>query len=191
MLLLSRAPVFATVLTTKRLVLEPTTTAHADALAAATEASLPELRPWMPWAANYSVSSTLDFVTSSEAAWLTGDGYNFTIFHRDEVVGSISLIRGNPLVRMRDMGYWLRSDLAGRGLMTEAASAVVEYGFEAIKLHRIALEAGVANTASNRVAEKIGFRREGLVRSACFGANGYYDAYLYGLLEDDPRNRFH
>ena len=71
--------------------------------------------------------------------------------------------------------------------MSEAAAAVIEFGFNELGMHRIELEAGVGNDASIKVAEKLGFKREGLARQAGWAGNGYYDTVRFGLLSTDPR----
>ncbi len=72
--------------------------------------------------------------------------------------------------------------------MTEAARAVVDFGFDEINCHRLELLAAVANTGSIRVAEKLGFTREGLLREANRAPTGRHDMYIYGLLAHErPR----
>lgn len=93
----------------------------------------------------------------------------------------------DPLHSNYEMGYWLRSDLCGRGLMTEAAKAIVEFAFVDLKIHRVELHAGTENHASIRVAQKLGFKREGVLREAGRGAGGFYDSYVFGLLSSDER----
>jgi ribosomal-protein-serine acetyltransferase len=86
-----------------------------------------------------------------------------------------------------EIGYWLRTDATGQGYVTEAGRAMVDFSFDTLSLERLELVAGVENHASNRVAEKLGFRREGLMRSAGFTLERRYDCYIYGLLPSDPR----
>jgi ribosomal-protein-serine acetyltransferase len=174
-------------LVTARLVLEATNPSHAAGMYDAVRASLPELEPWMPWAKGSTYEDTLDFATRTERAWDEGKAWGFTILLDEEVVGSIGFDHHDPLVGAISLGYWLRSDLAGQGLMTEAAAAVVEFGFDALGLHRIQLQAGTDNYASARVAEKLRFVREGVMRDGSKGAHGWHDTYLYGLLEEDER----
>lgn len=71
--------------------------------------------------------------------------------------------------------------------MTEAGRAVISFAFEVLDVHRIELHAGVSNKPSIRVAEKLGFQREGVLREAGRGAGGFYDAFVYGLLTTDVR----
>jgi RimJ/RimL family protein N-acetyltransferase len=94
-------------------------------------------------------------------------------------------------LRRAELGYWIRSDLAGRGLTTEAASAIVAFGFDVVGLHRIELHAAPGNAGSIRVAEKLGFQFEGLARHAGFAESRWQDMNIYGLLETDPRPSFH
>ena len=176
-------------LQTPRLELRPTSPEVFDELWAASSASLSEVAPWMAWAVDHKPEDARSFVAGSQQSWASGTAYNFTIFESGVACGNCSLNRVDSLTRSGEIGYWLRTDLCGRGLMTEAASAVVDFGFDEVRLHRIELHAGVDNAASIRVAEKLGFRREGIMRGRGLGAGGHYDMYLYGLLEDDDRPR--
>jgi ribosomal-protein-serine acetyltransferase len=173
-------------LRTPRLVLEPTSASHAEGMWAAVAASLNELGPWMPWAVDPTRAETGAFTSTCERRW--GESlWNFTILLSGEVVGSIGLDDYDALVSSCTLGYWLRSDLAGRGYMTEAAAAVVDFAFDKLGIHRIELQAGVANRASARVAEKVGFRRAGLLRHSSRGTRGWYDSYVFDLLSTDDR----
>lgn len=176
-------------LVTARLVLEPTQPAHAEGLFRATDASVDELAPWLMWAIAPSRSSTAAFTRFVAQNWEAGRGWAFTIFFEGEVAGHVELRR----LRKQDhgeLGYWMRSDLSGRGLMTEAAAAVVDFGFEEIGLRRIELRAGVRNAASRRVAEKLGFTRGEVIERGSRGARGDYDVYLYWL-EPSTRGAAH
>jgi ribosomal-protein-serine acetyltransferase len=174
-------------LETTRLVLEATHPEHAEGLWKAVHSSESELRLWMPWAVEPTRQETLAFAVAAEKRWDAEAGWNFTILEDDEVIGSVGLDNYDAAVETCNLGYWLRSERAGRGLMTEAAGRVVHYGFEIVGLHRLELRAAQANVASVRVAEKLGFAREGLLRDGSRGAEGWHDTYLYALLSFDPR----
>jgi len=173
-------------LRTDRLTLRPTTASMGPALVEAKNHSLPELRRWMAWAETDDQSGTLEFAAAAENAWHKGTARTFTILHEGEVVGSIGLDQVNLMIGSSMMGYWLRSDLAGRGLMTEAGAAVVAYAFGPAGLHRIELHAALENLASIRVAEKLGFQRRGILREATYADGAWMDVYSYDLLETDP-----
>lgn len=173
------------VLRTERLELHPTAPEMFDGLWSAIEMSLPELSLWMHWAIELDRDVTLEFLAKAAEAWESGADRHFTIFKDGEACGQCSLDHVDHVQHSGEMGYWMRSDLCGQGLMTEAATAVVRFGFWQHDLHRIELHAGVDNTPSVRVAEKLGFQREGMLRHGGRGRDGYHDAYCYGLLVTD------
>lgn len=171
--------------TTARLRLEPIGPGHTEELWRATEASLPELRRWMFWAGEAAPGSTRAFTEGAVEEWEEGVGYHFAIRDGDGIAGAMGIEVPVPVRRLGELGYWVASSRAGRGYATEAGSAVVAFGFEELRLYRLELRAGVENLASQRVAEKLGFRREGMLRGGCPLPEGAYDGYLYGLLASD------
>jgi ribosomal-protein-serine acetyltransferase len=172
-------------LVTERVVLEPIEPRHADALWQAKEASLDELRRWMAWAEQGRESHD-GFVHAAHERWGEGE-WVFAVTVDALPIGTIGVDRYQPMFSSAEVGYWLRSDMSGRGLMTEAAAAVVEYSFAELGIHRLELRAGVENYPSLRVAEKLGFRRGGLLRHASRNAWAYYDVYVFDLLATDER----
>jgi RimJ/RimL family protein N-acetyltransferase len=170
---------------TERLVLEPAEPSHADALWRATEASLAELRPWLGWSRVATRESTHEFTERSLTSWTADVDYAFVVLEDGDPVGGVG-VHTPRLEGLGELGYWTRSDRTGRGYMTEAAGAAVDFGFGTLGLYRLELRAGVGNVASQRVAEKLGFRHEGTLREGCpAGPAGGYDCYLYGLLATD------
>jgi RimJ/RimL family protein N-acetyltransferase len=180
-------------LETPRLVLEPSGLGRLDELWDAIDSSRPDLENWLLWAAAPEPDGTREFLEASERAWAddTFGEWAFAIIKDGTAIGGVGLNRGDARYRRAEMGYWIRSDQAGQGFMTEAASAVASFGFDVAGLHRIELHAAPANIPSIRVAEKLGFQHEGLLRDGVDSVDGWQDVYVYGLLETDPRPAFH
>ncbi|MBW3594285.1 MAG: GNAT family N-acetyltransferase [Actinobacteria bacterium] len=172
---------------TDRLRLEPKREELAAASWHALERSLPELRRYMTWAATSDLVTTTEHMRLAESEWRDWTGWDWVIFLDDEVAGAIGLNRYDALWKTCNLGYWVRSDLAGQGIATEAGRAVVDFAFGTVKLHRLELVAAVHNPASNRVAEKLGFQFEGIKREAFIVDGRGHDARSYGLLATDPR----
>ena len=170
---------------TERLRLEPVEEPLADAMWMATEPSLAELRRWLPWARHATLESIREFTRRSELGWGADTDYAFAVFEGSEVVGGIGL-HTPRIERLGEVGYWVRSDRTRRGYAAEAGSALLAFAFRVVGCYRLELRAGVENLASCRVAEKLGFRREGTLRRGCpGGAEGGYDCHIYGLLADE------
>ena len=175
-------------LETPRLLLRATVPAYADGLWDAISSSVEELKPWMAWAVDPTYEATLAFARGADREW-DERGWVFTVFRGDEVIGTVGLDTYQPLIAAACIGYWIRSDLAGSGLTTEAAAAVIGFAFDDLGLHRLELHAAPGNAGSLRVAEKLGFQPEGLLREASRGAGGFHDVRVFGLLATDPRPR--
>ncbi|MDQ6606975.1 MAG: GNAT family N-acetyltransferase, partial [Actinomycetota bacterium] len=98
------------------------------------------------------------------------------------LLGSISLMRFAWEHARGEVGYWLAGDARGRGHATRAVRAICAWGFAALRLERIDLLASTGNLASQRVAERAGFKREAVFRSHTRGSAGREDMVAYGLL---------
>lgn len=84
-----------------------------------------------------------------------------------------------------ELGYWIGKPYWGRGYCTEAAKAVLQYGFEVLQLHRIHASHFVQNPASGRVMQKIGMSYEGHCRQHTLKWGQYEDIKLYSILKSD------
>jgi RimJ/RimL family protein N-acetyltransferase len=104
-------------------------------------------------------------------------------------VGVISLDLGDRKYRKGEIWYKLLPDYWGQGLATEAMKAMLAFGFEQLKLHRIECGCSIHNVASFKVMEKVGMTREGIKRKVLPLDNGWHDAYLYGILEEEYRSQ--
>lgn len=85
------------------------------------------------------------------------------------------------------LGYWIGAQYAQQGYMTAAVRAVVPYVFDSLDLHRLEAACLPTNTASMRLLEKTGFKREGLARRYLRINGGWQDHLLYALLDSDTR----
>jgi ribosomal-protein-alanine N-acetyltransferase len=101
-----------------------------------------------------------------------------------ELCGAVGLNMADAH-RHAELGYWIGVPFWGKGYATEAASAVVAFGFGTLRLHRIYAHHFAGNTASKRVLEKIGMRHEGRSRHHIQKWNQFIDIENYGLLADE------
>ena len=99
------------------------------------------------------------------------------------ILGSVG-VRFSETGDVGEIGYWMRSDARGRGVMTRAVLLVARWAFDEGGAARVQLRADVDNVASRRVAEKAGFQLEGVLRSAHWNARlgRRQDWAMYSLL---------
>lgn len=88
--------------------------------------------------------------------------------------------------RTYEIGWVLHKAYHGRGYVTEAAIALLRYGFESLQLHRVIATCQPENIPSYRVMEKLGMRREAFFRQCIYkGEDRWWDEYFYAMLEDE------
>jgi len=177
--------------TTPRLELRPFRRRDVDSLIDAVSDSLTELERWLPWVhQRYGRADALRFIRDSSAAWIEARAYDFAIRNPatpDYHLGNISIWPLSRRERSGEVGYWVRTSEAGGGIATEAAAQILAIGFEEMALHRVTLRIAVGNAPSERVAEKLGFVNEGLLRQEVLVAGEWLDHTLWALLEEEYR----
>ena len=105
-----------------------------------------------------------------------------TLRENGQLIGNCGIRKDYAEARVADIGYELAPDYWGQGYATEAAGAIIAFGFEELKLHRIWADCVAENVASARVLEKLGMRLEGRLReNQCFKGRRW-DTLIYGLL---------
>ena len=135
----------------------------------------------------YPVALAARWITSRVAWWAQGRGITLAIArkeHPNELIGTVSLRR---FVRDRraELGYWLGADAWGHGYATEAAGALVDFGFREMALARVYAHVLAGNDASCRVLDKLGMVNEGVRRKHLRKGKRLHDVVMYGLLRDE------
>ena len=97
-------------------------------------------------------------------------------------LGLVSLHRIDWGRHVAGLGYWTRRRAWGKGYATEAAAALVEYGFRTLGLHRIEAHVAPENRGSQQVVQKLGFRREGIARDFEFVNGRFLDHIQYSAM---------
>src|SRR5690606_29898476 len=144
---------------TERLVLRRFNRRDVPSLEEGVRSSLADLNEWLPWAhMDYTRDDAVAFVRDSIQAWREGKAFDFAIRGRENLdrhVGNISIWQTSRTGRIGEIGYWIRTDMNGKGYATEATQALMATGFDVLGLHKLTLRIAVGNIGSERVAEKL------------------------------------
>ncbi|MCH7323748.1 GNAT family N-acetyltransferase [Solibacillus sp. MA9] len=108
-----------------------------------------------------------------------------TLKDSDEFIGTIDYVMFNKEERIGEIGYAVSHLYWGKGYMSEAAQAIVHYGFAKLNLERIQARCFAENIGSERVMQKIGMVYEGTMRKAKFSKGTYYDLKMYSILREE------
>lgn len=174
------------ILRTERLELSRPVEVDVDAIFAACQD--PDIQRYTTIPSPYERRHAEEFVEKAAADWTAGAHVTWAIRLGDELVGMIGLYRLDGRGG-GELGYWVSRSARGRGIVTEASVAVVDWGFaqEGLDLVRIEWHAVVGNVGSARAARTLGFRYEGLRRQALVSPHGRDDGWAAALLRDDDR----
>ena len=171
------------------ILLRPLELTDEQALFSAVRESIPEVSPWLSWChENYSIEETREFLRSRKDKSQGDEWYSFGVFDRNDgkrFLGGVGLNFINRVHQFGNLGYWVRTSAGGKGVASKAARLVARFGFEELGLNRIEIVAAVPNIASQRVAEKIGAVREGVLRKRLLIGGEPHDAVMFSLVPDD------
>jgi len=127
-------------------------------------------------------SDTANFLRGVNERAVTRSSLELLIEHAGELAGIAGYRALDALNRSGEIGYWLREDFGGRGIVTACCRALVAHGFDALGLNRIAIAAATGNAKSRAVPERLGFRLEGVLRQPEWLYDRFVDHAVYSLL---------
>lgn len=115
-----------------------------------------------------------------------GDKYIFAIHLKDNpmIIGGIGL-GIDQTNNKAEMGYWLDEQYWDKGIISEAAKALIQFGFDTLKLHKIFATHFTHNLASGRVMQKIGMTQEGILKEHLFKNGNYLDLISYAIINNN------
>lgn len=163
--------------------LEPLHVGHAPLLVEAARESVADVGPWLPWCTpSFDRAAAEAWVREQVGAWERGTAYEFAFVGEGGRYlggGGVNHVRADH--RFANVGYWVRSSEAGRGVATEALGRMVAWARANTDLNRLEVVVAVGNRASGRVAEKAGARREGVAAARLFLHGRFHDAVVYAF----------
>ena len=134
-----------------------------------------------------SVEEARALVERRAAAFRRQERIRWAIARRedDAVLGSCGYVHWDRESRRAEVGYELHPDWQGRGLMYEALTAMLSFGFTQMDLNRVEALVVPENEPSLRLLRRLGFEEEGLLRDYSFWKGRFHDLRLFSLLKKD------
>ena len=114
--------------------------------------------------------------------------WGITLKGQDRLIGTIAIWRIQKEHHRGEIGYVITNEHQGKGLMSEAMAAVIDYAFSVIKLHSLEANINPANTPSKVLLERHGFIREAYFRENYHHQGRFLDSAIYSLLTPAARN---
>jgi RimJ/RimL family protein N-acetyltransferase len=148
--------------------------------------SFPELNRWMDWASSMpTLIESERFVRDAAARFMRREDLPLFLRKRDsgEFIGASGMHRIDWQVPRFEIGYWCRTSMVGKGYVGEAVAAITRFAFEKLGAARVEIRTDSQNARSFRVAERLGFRLEGIMRRDARTPQGTLrDTRLYSMV---------
>jgi len=164
--------------------IRPLTEHDAQTLVDAVRESYDEVSPWMVWCRrDYALEHALSWIRSTITGFENGSSYEFGVFDEGGVfAGACGVNHINPVDRFANLGYWVRTSASRRGIAPAATQAVATWTFANTNLNRLEIVAAVGNHRSQRVAQKVGAYREGILRQRMLVGGRPSDAVMFSIV---------
>ena len=162
----------------------------AQALFDLTDQNREHLRQWLIWVDNIeTISDARRYIRSSLGQLVDDNGFQTGIWYRGTLSGIIGYQSVDWVHRSTTLGYWVGASCQGKGLVTKACSALVDWAFREWRLNRVEIRCATGNDRSRAMPERLGFTQEGSLREAEWLYDHFVDLAVYGMLADEWRER--
>lgn len=141
---------------------------------------LKEFLPWLDMCE--SEKDELKFIDEMTQRFVESRSLDLCIFYKGKIAGAVGTHEIDWSNRKTSLGYWIGQEFQGHGIVTRSCKALINYLFNNLKLKRIEIYCATNNFKSQRIAEKLGFEKEGILRSAENLYGKYIDLVLYSLI---------
>ena len=163
---------------------------HSEDLFAVVDQNRQHLRQWLPWLdTNASPDDARSFIKSALDQFANNAGLVAGIWYRNRIAGVIGYNSIDWINRNAHIGYWLGARYQGKGIVTRACKALIDYAFNELELNRVEIRCATGNMKSRAIPKRLGFAQEGLVRQAEWLYDHFVDHAIYGMLASEWKKR--
>ncbi len=163
---------------------------HAPEFLAFIEANRQHLSVWLGWGETIKTLEDAQKFIKRGVTRYAEDGLPWIgVWLENVMVGGVLFFPLERSIKGTEIGYWLGEAATGRGLMTRAVRAVLDFAFDDLKLNRVGLHADVRNAPSRALAERLGFTLEGIERQSWLLHDQLTDNAAYSMLADEWKAR--
>ena len=168
--------------------IRPYATGDAGDLFAAAKESVHDVQPWLPWChPDFAIEEARSWIDGRVSAFGKGEENQFAIVGASgRYAGGCGLNLIVQSQRRANLGYWVRSSEMGKGVAVVAVRLLAAWAFQNTALERLEIVVAVGNVRSQRVAEKAGAVREGILRRRLLIHDTFHDAIMYSIVRGEP-----
>lgn len=159
---------------------------HAEEVFSLLEQNRIHLQAELTWLTDQlSLNDTKEYIRAGLERFAANNGLRAGIWLQDRLAGIVSLHGLVWIDRKASLGYWLGASFQGQGLVTKACRVLINHSFDELKLNRLEIQCDSDNHRSRKVAERLGFTQEGVLRQSWWSGDRFLDLVVYGLLASE------
>lgn len=130
----------------------------------------------------FSLNDAREYIRAGLERFAANNGLRAGIWSQGSLTGIVSLHNLIRVDKKASLGYWLGASFQGRGLVTKACRVLIEHAFGQLKLNRLEIQCAPENERSRKIAVRLGFTQEGVLRQSWWMRDRFVDQVVYGLL---------
>jgi ribosomal-protein-serine acetyltransferase len=144
------------------------------------------LRPWMGWVNDTKGPEDIrNWIIKSREKMVRDEGFQAGIFYDGRYVGGCGYAHMHLPSKRCELGYWIDQDHQGRGIVTMAARALIEYSIEKRGLNRVEIRCDPRNVRSAAIAQRLGFKLDGVLRENTIISEQTVDMAVWSMLSSE------
>jgi ribosomal-protein-serine acetyltransferase len=167
---------------------------HAETILNLVYANKHILREWFPWVDDADLKFIKKFISNSKRQYKAKTDYACVIMYNTQIIGRIGIYQIDNKNKIGAIGYWLDEKFQGKGIITKASIAIINYAFDVLHLNRIEIKCGTENYKSQGIPERLQFKKEGIIPKGEIINKKFIDLNLYSITKTDwetnKNNRF-
>ena len=140
------------------------------------------LSKWFPWVWDVkSVNDSRAYIISRLELLSRGKSVYCGVIYKDKLVGVLDFVSIDKQNKKSDIGYWIDANYQGKGIMSKAVKALIDYGINYLDLKKFIILCDTKNNKSCNIAKRLGFSQEGLLKEHLVVNGERRDFYMYAL----------
>ncbi len=150
------------------------------------DSNRPHLKEWLPWV-DYiqSDENFKNHIADCKKREAAGTDFAFVIIYQNEIVGRAGIHFIDKQNKIASLGYWLGEGFQGKGIITRSCKALIDHCFNVLGMNRVEIKCATGNTKSIAIAEKLHFKKDGIIRQGEFHTDKFFDIDLYSMLKKE------
>ena len=150
------------------------------------DASRKHLHPWLNWVSKTTKpEQSLEFIQRSLQKAHDQEGLDLALVYNGKIIGGIGMHAWEHDTRRAQIGYWISAEHEGKGIVAKSLSGFTGFLFDKIGLNKIEIHFVQTNARSARIAARLGFRIEGIIRQSIIRNGMLEDVIVAGLLKGE------